>query len=162
MTFLYYVVYKGIHEYTRVYKGIFRTLYKGIQGFIGYSQDIIQGYTRDRSLYLTSVVPSVPTGLLSMEADGAPSTPPATVSSPFLRVFKAIATRTRGKSKQMLKSLKIEPGNSRSESRALANWATSAPIYDIRCGGYHDVLAGYTMGIQGFIGYSQDIISSLT
>ena len=33
--------------------------------------------------YLTSVVPSVPTRLLSMEADGAPSTPPATVSAPF-------------------------------------------------------------------------------
>ena len=36
-----------------------------------------------RSLYLTSVVPSVPTGLLSMEADRAPSTPPATISAPF-------------------------------------------------------------------------------
>ena len=33
--------------------------------------------------YLTSVVPSVPMRLLSMEADGAPSTPPATVSAPF-------------------------------------------------------------------------------
>ena len=33
--------------------------------------------------YLMSVVPSVPTRLLSMEADGAPSTPPATVSAPF-------------------------------------------------------------------------------
>ena len=34
--------------------------------------------------YLTSVVPSVPTRLLSLEADGAPSTPPpATVSAPF-------------------------------------------------------------------------------
>ena len=33
--------------------------------------------------YLTSVVPSVPTRLISMEADGAPSTPPATVSAPF-------------------------------------------------------------------------------
>ena len=33
--------------------------------------------------YLTSVVPSVPTRLLSMEGDGAPSTPPATVSAPF-------------------------------------------------------------------------------
>ena len=33
--------------------------------------------------YLTSVVPSVPTRLLPLEADGAPSTPPATVSAPF-------------------------------------------------------------------------------
>ena len=33
--------------------------------------------------YLTLVVPSVPTRLLSMEADGAPSTPFATVSAPF-------------------------------------------------------------------------------
>ena len=38
--------------------------------------------------YLTSVVPSVPTRLLSMEADGAPSTPPATVSAPFYRYSK--------------------------------------------------------------------------
>ena len=35
------------------------------------------------TFYLTSVVPSVPTRLLSLEADGAPSTPPATVSAPF-------------------------------------------------------------------------------
>ena len=35
------------------------------------------------TFYLTLVVPSVPTRLLSMEADGAPSTPPATVSAPF-------------------------------------------------------------------------------
>ena len=34
-------------------------------------------------IYLTSVVPSVPTRLLSMEADGAPSIPPTTVSAPF-------------------------------------------------------------------------------
>ena len=38
--------------------------------------------------YLTSVVPSVPTRQLSMEADGAPSTPPATVSAPFYRYSK--------------------------------------------------------------------------
>ena len=49
-----------------------------------------------------------------MEADGAPSTP-LPLSVLRLRVFKAIATRTRGKSKQTLKSLKIEPGTSRSE-----------------------------------------------
>ena len=35
------------------------------------------------TFYLTSVVPSFPTRLLSMEADGAPCTPPATVSAPF-------------------------------------------------------------------------------
>ena len=38
-----------------------------------------------------------------------------------LQVFKAIATRIRGKSKQTLKTLKIEQGTSRLESRALAN-----------------------------------------
>ena len=37
-----------------------------------------------------------------------------------------MATRIRGKLKQMLKSLKIE-GSSRYKSRALANWATTAP-----------------------------------
>ena len=72
--------------------------------------------------YLTSVVPSVPTRLLSMKADGAPPTPPPCHSQcSVLRVFIAIATRIRGKSKQTLKSLKIESGTSRSESRALAN-----------------------------------------
>ena len=35
--------------------------------------------------YLTSVVPSVLTKLLSMEANGAPSTPPATVSAGIQR-----------------------------------------------------------------------------
>ena len=55
--------------------------------------------------------------------------PPWHCQCSVLRVFKAIATRTRGKSKQTLKSLKIEPGTSRSESRALANWATTAPSY---------------------------------
>ena len=35
-----------------------------------------------KSLYLTLVVPSVPR-LVSMEADGAPSTPPGSVSAPF-------------------------------------------------------------------------------
>ena len=44
-----------------------------------------------------------------------------------LRVFKAMGTRIRGNSKQTLKSLRIEPETSRSESRALANWATTAP-----------------------------------
>ena len=53
--------------------------------------------------------------------------PPCHCQCSVLRVFKAIATRTKGKSKQTLKSLKIEPGTSRSESRALANWATTAP-----------------------------------
>jgi len=56
-----------------------------------------------------------------MQADGAPSTPPALCQCSVLRVFKAIATQIRGKSKQTLKSLKIEPGTSRSESSALAN-----------------------------------------
>ena len=47
---------------------------------------------------------------------------PLPLSVHLLRVFKAMATRIRGKSKQTLKSLKIEPETSRSESRALANW----------------------------------------
>ena len=38
-------------------------------------------------LYLTSVVPSV-RRLVLMEADGAPSTPPASVSAPFYRYSK--------------------------------------------------------------------------
>ena len=73
----------------------------------------------EKSLYLTSVVPLV-TRLVSMEANGAPFTPCLCHCS-VLRVFKAIATRIRGKWKQTLKSLKIEPETSRSESRALAN-----------------------------------------
>lgn len=52
-----------------------------------------------KSLYLTSIVLSV-TRLVSMEADGAPFTPLPPVSAPFLREFKAIATRIRRKSKQ--------------------------------------------------------------
>ena len=54
--------------------------------------------------------------------------PPCHCQCSVLRVFKAIATRIRGKSKQTLKSLKIEPGTSHSESRALANWAMTAPL----------------------------------
>ena len=37
----------------------------------------------------------------------------------------------RGKSKQTLKSLNIEPRISRSESRTLVNWATTAPSQDV-------------------------------
>ena len=78
-----------------------------------------KGKVKEKSLYLTSVVPSV-TRLVSMEANAAPFTP-LPLSVPVLRVFKAMATRIKGKSKQTLKSLKIEPETSRSESRALAN-----------------------------------------
>lgn len=49
-----------------------------------------------------------------MEADGAPSIPPCFCQCSVLRVFKAMATRNRGKSKQTLKSLKIEPETYRS------------------------------------------------
>ena len=56
--------------------------------------------------------------------------PPSFYQCSVLRVFKAIATRIRGKSKQTFKSPRIEPGTSRSESRALANWATTAPKYE--------------------------------
>ena len=52
--------------------------------------------------------------------------PPCLCQCSVLRVFKAMATWIRGKSKQTLKSLKIEPGTSRSESRVLANWANWA------------------------------------
>ena len=72
-----------------------------------------------KSLYLTSVVPSV-MRLVSMEADGALFAPSLCQCS-VLRVFKAMATRIRAKSKQTFKSPRIEPETSRSESRALAN-----------------------------------------
>ena len=68
-----------------------------------------------KSLYLTSVVPSA-TRLVSVEAGGAPFTSQYSV----LRIFKAIATRIRGKSKQTLKSSRIELGTPCFESRALA------------------------------------------
>ena len=73
--------------------------------------------------YLTSVVPSV-LQLRETAINGRRRCalyPPCHCQCSVLRVFKAIATRIRGKSKQTLKSLKIEPGTSRSESRALAN-----------------------------------------
>ena len=78
-----------------------------------------KGKVKEKSLYLTSVVPSV-MRLVSMEANGAPFTP-YFCQCCVLRVFKAMATRIRGKSKQTLKSLKIEPETSCSESRTLAN-----------------------------------------
>ena len=73
--------------------------------------------------YLTSVVPSV-LQLRETAINGSRRCalyPPCHCQCSVLRVFKAIATRIRGKSKQTLKSLKIEPGTSRSVSRALAN-----------------------------------------
>ena len=78
-----------------------------------------KGKVKEKSLYSTLVVPSV-TRLVSMEANGVPF-PPCLCQCSVLRVFKAMATRIRGKSKQMLKSLKIEPETSRSERRALAH-----------------------------------------
>ena len=62
-----------------------------------------------------------------MEADGAPFNPFLCQCS-ILLVFKAMATRIRGKSKHTLKLLNIEPETSDSESRALAKWATTALI----------------------------------
>ena len=55
------------------------------------------------------------------------------------RVFKATVTRIRGKSKQTLRSPRIELGTSCSESRALSNSATPAPfgIYNGRVGHEH-------------------------
>ena len=49
-----------------------------------------------------------------MGADGAPF-------SPFYGYLKLLATRISGKSKQTLKSPRIEVGTPCSESRALAN-----------------------------------------
>ena len=85
--------------------------------------------------YLTSVVPSV-LQLRETAINGSRRCalyPPCHCQCSVLRVFKAIATQIRGKSKQTLKSLKIEPGTSRSGSRALANWATTAPYYVMLC-----------------------------
>ena len=61
-----------------------------------------------------------------MEADGAPLHPPPRSVLRFTGVQSYGYTDQR-KSKQTLKSRKIEPETSRSESRALANWATTAP-----------------------------------
>ena len=50
----------------------------------------------------------------------------------ILQVFKAaaiIATRMRGKSKQMLKSPRISLWTSYSETHALTNWTTPVPDY---------------------------------
>ena len=47
--------------------------------------------------------------------------PPCLCQCSVLRVFKGMATRIRGKWKQTLKSLKIEPDTCRLESRALVN-----------------------------------------
>ena len=49
--------------------------------------------------------------------------PPCLCQCCVFRVFKAMATRIREKSKQTFRSLKIELGTSRFESRALANRA---------------------------------------
>jgi len=58
-----------------------------------------------------------------MEADGAPFYPPSLFQCSILLAYKAMATRIRGRSKQTLKSLSIEPGTSCSESRTLTNGA---------------------------------------
>ena len=78
-----------------------------------------KGKKKVKSLYLTSVVPSA-TRLVLMKADGAPSTPLPLSVLRFTGI-QSYDSRIRGKSKQTLKSLKIEPETSRSESRALAN-----------------------------------------
>ena len=71
--------------------------------------------------YLTSVVPSV---LQTRDCyQWKPTVRPRPPLPLSVLRFTGIQsyTRIRGKSKQTLKSLKIEPGTSRSESRALAN-----------------------------------------
>ena len=65
--------------------------------------------------------------VVSIEAASASFTPfrPLCQCS-VSRIFKAIVTRIRRKSKQTLKSPRIELWTRCSESRALANWATHA------------------------------------
>ena len=58
-----------------------------------------------------------------MEADGAPFTSSLCQCS-ILRVFKAIATQIREKSKQTLESLRIELETSSTEGSALSNFTT--------------------------------------
>ena len=74
-------------------------------------------------LYLTSVVPSVlqARDCYQWKPTVRPLPPCLDCQCSVLRVFKAMATRIRGKSKRTLKSLKIKPGTSRSESGALTN-----------------------------------------
>ena len=74
-------------------------------------------------LYLTSVVPSVlqARDCYQWKPTVRPLPPCLDCQCSVLRVFKAMATRIRGKTKRTLKSLKIKPGTSRSESGALTN-----------------------------------------
>ena len=74
-----------------------------------------------KSLNLTLVVPSV-TRLVLMGADGAPSTPPFLPLS-VLRFtgIQSYGYTDQRKVEQDVRSLKIEPETSCSESRALAN-----------------------------------------
>ena len=53
--------------------------------------------------------------------------PPFLCQCLILRVFKAQATRMRGKAEQELESLRIELGTSSTEGSALTNCATPAP-----------------------------------
>jgi len=79
----------------------------------------VKGKVKVKSLYLTSVVPSV-TRLVSMEADGAPFTP-LPLSVICFTGIQIYVTRIRGQLKQTFRSLMIKPETSRYESRALAN-----------------------------------------
>ena len=54
--------------------------------------------------------------------------PPSLCQCSVSRMFKVIATRIKGKSKQTLKSARIELGTPCSKSRALANWVTPANV----------------------------------
>ena len=56
-----------------------------------------------------------------MEADGAPSTPPASVSAPFLIGIQSYGYTEQRKVETDVRSLKIEPETSCYESCALAN-----------------------------------------
>ena len=71
-----------------------------------------------------------------MEADGAPFTPPPppslSLSLSVLRFHGYLKLQLHGsekKSKQTLKSPRIYPGTSCSESRTLTNWAMPTPVW---------------------------------
>ena len=74
-----------------------------------------------KSLYLTSVVPSV-ARLVSMEADGAPFSPLPLSELRFTGI-QCYGYTDQRKVETEVRSLKIEPRTSRPESCALANWA---------------------------------------
>ena len=93
-----------------------------------------------KSLYLTSVVPSI-ARLVSMEADGAPFTSCLCQGS-VLQVFKAMATRIRGKSKQT---------EDRTGDFSLRKLRTSQLSHDCSSRSSQDQLSLYSLIIESWI-----------